>query len=442
MFKKLISLVVTAAMVVTMSTTAFAFKNVTKAAPDPHMEKFTLTYATTSLGVTNDGSATDKVLKDTVAYYESAFKKLYPNATLQLFNLPGNKYEDLFKAKYASGTLEDVIHMNVSNIKSYMKAGLLVDLSGQPWVKNALPAAKITCTYGGKWYTSPESTTVQGVFYNKKLFKLAGISGAPKTWSALLKDCELLKAKGITPFIGGFKDNWVLGMTFQNGIMASFMGTKAHPNISIDYYNGTKKVGGPEMKDALQKFSLLITKGYFNKDCLSIGWDQSRPAFAQGQGAMLFQGSWLPGMLPAENPMDLGFFPIPNANGTQLLTAVVDSHWGVNAKTKHLQAAKDLVNIMASKKGIQVRSNNTQLCGYKGYDIKQNIPVMLDVAKQLDSTGTVGAQLDYTPTSVQNKISLEILTKLAAGQPLQDSDMTDLQKLFVQDKSTVVPPGK
>lgn len=398
-------------------------------------EEFKLTYATTSLGITGDETLADQNTKNTIAFYEKKFKEKYPNATLELVNMPGNKYEDLFKVKYASGMLEDVIHMNVKNPKQYMKAGLLVDLSDQPWVKDALPAAKISCTYQGKWYTSTEATTVYGVFYNKKIFADVGISDVPKTWNELIKDCDAIKAKGVAPFVGGFKDNWILQGAFEKGAVAPFLQDK-YPDPSINIYNGDMKWDGPEMKVALDKFTELITKGYFNNDCLSIGWDQSRAVLQSGKAAMTINGSWLPGMV---STMDLGFFPVPNDNGTQPIVAAADCHWGVNAKSTNVQAAIDLVNIMASKEGIETRNNNKALSAFSNTDVKQSLPVMTEIANVL-KTGKLVNNISYVTASASNKLYQEILTKIAAGKSIGATDMADVQKLQDQDKATVVPP--
>ena len=40
-------------------------------------------------------------------------------------------------------------------------------------------------------------------FYNKALFKKAGIAAPPTNWNELYSDCTKLKAKGITPMVYG-----------------------------------------------------------------------------------------------------------------------------------------------------------------------------------------------------------------------------------------------
>lgn len=56
----------------------------------------------------------------------------------------------------------------------------------------------------GKQYRFPADVKVEELFYDKEMFKEAGIAGCPATWSALGEDLVKLKRLGVTPM--GFKD--------------------------------------------------------------------------------------------------------------------------------------------------------------------------------------------------------------------------------------------
>ena len=453
MFRKLISLVV----VVVMTTTFLAgckTNNTTNveeststdqqtsadtiAKEDATEEEFTISIASTSLGDAEDVDPDNLVAKNTREYVEKTIKEKYPSVKIEWYNLGSEKYNDLFKAKNASGTLEDVVQLNVANPKAYMKAGVLADLSDSPWIENAVDAAKDSCMYQGKWYASPLDVAVYGIYYNKKIFDEVGTT-PPDTWSELLDVCEKIKAKGIDPFVGGFKDNWVLEMTY--GMLVTTFVQDKIPNPSLEVYDGKITLDGPEYKKPLDKLDELFKNGYFNKDCLSIGWDQSRPYWVSGKAAMLAQGSWLPGMIASmDKTFEMGFFAFPNDDGTQPLRAGASAWWSVNAKSAHLDAAKEIVNIMASKECVRIRLKNQGICAFKDYDVEYNIAVVKEISNMLNTAKLVVKYFnEYIPTSASQKISSEALTKIAAGQPL-GNEMVDAQKLFNQDKSTVVPP--
>ena len=70
-------------------------------------------------------------------------------------------------------------------------------------------------TYDGKvwtapWYVQPSFP----VLYRKDVLAKAGVA-VPTSWAALLKSCDQLNAKGITPIAGGIKDGWFGGWLFS-----------------------------------------------------------------------------------------------------------------------------------------------------------------------------------------------------------------------------------
>ena len=66
----------------------------------------------------------------------------------------------------------------------------------------------------GRHLRRPERFGTYGLFYNKALFRKAGIAAPPKTYKELLAQCAKFKAKGILPLAYGDRDgystdNWV-----------------------------------------------------------------------------------------------------------------------------------------------------------------------------------------------------------------------------------------
>src|SRR5438270_7317170 len=58
----------------------------------------------------------------------------------------------------------------------------------------------LNCKGGsGDIYAVPNDQGTYGLFYNKALFKKAGVAAPPKTYAQLLADCKKFKAKGIIP---------------------------------------------------------------------------------------------------------------------------------------------------------------------------------------------------------------------------------------------------
>ena len=97
-------------------------------------------------------------------------------------------------------------------------------------------------TYDGKVWTAPwYVAALVPVLYRKDVLAKAGVA-APTTWSALLKACDALNAKGITPIAGGIKDGWFGGWLF------SIIGAQGITSISdvLDATTGKAKFTDPK----------------------------------------------------------------------------------------------------------------------------------------------------------------------------------------------------
>ncbi|KNB53791.1 ABC transporter substrate-binding protein [Streptomyces caatingaensis] len=136
-------------------------------------------------------------------YFEGLVKdfgKKYPDVTVVWLDQPADNYADKLGADAAGGTLPDVV--NVSPDLSYplARAGMLVDLdeekaaarfkdeyTPEAWRGNVLPG--LGGSYAFPWYlnTGP-------LFYNKKLFREAGLDPEkpPRTYDELFGAAETM----------------------------------------------------------------------------------------------------------------------------------------------------------------------------------------------------------------------------------------------------------
>src|SRR6059036_704359 len=87
-----------------------------------------------------------------------------------------------------------------------------------------LSCLNLNCKGGkGDIYAIPNDEGSYALYYNKALFKKAGIARPPRTYAEVLKDCKIFKTHGILPLAYGDRDgystdNWV---TYD---YASYMG--------------------------------------------------------------------------------------------------------------------------------------------------------------------------------------------------------------------------
>ena len=136
-------------------------------------------------------------------------------------------YGMLFKTKVASGNIPDVFAVGkFSEMVDYLDAGILEDITDEPFMERIVDAAKPAVTYNERMYLLPLDLAGLGVIYNKDLFRQAGIASPPKTVSDLKDVIQKIKNIGVIPFGVAFKDSWTLAHLFSMGYSAT-VDTKA-----------------------------------------------------------------------------------------------------------------------------------------------------------------------------------------------------------------------
>src|SRR5436190_4261102 len=134
----------------------------------------------------------------------------------------GGINDDKITAAIRSGNVPDVVSSFTSaNVGSYCKSGAWIDL--KPFLSkdkidvNVFPKTSQYYTqYKGKRCALPFLADVYGFYYNKKMFKAAGLKGPPKTMSQLTAYAKKLtkrgangslKVVGFNPFLGFYAGN-------------------------------------------------------------------------------------------------------------------------------------------------------------------------------------------------------------------------------------------
>jgi multiple sugar transport system substrate-binding protein len=233
----------------------------------------------------------------------------------------GGINDDKITAAIRSGNVPDVVSSFTSaNVGSYCKSGAWVDL--QPFLSkdklnvNVFPKTSQYYTqYKGKRCALPFLADVYGFYYNKKMFKAAGLKGPPKTMSQLTAYAKKLtkkkgdgsiKVAGYNPFLGFYAGNVpdlsayapLFGAKYVDGSGKSMLSRdpawtrllKWQKNL-VDWY-GYKK---------LQKFNAGAADEF-----------SASHAFEIGKLAMMIDGEWRVAFIQAEHPsLDYATAPAP-----------------------------------------------------------------------------------------------------------------------------------
>lgn len=276
------------------------------------------------------------------------YEELNPGVKIELETVGGGAdYGAALKAKFNSGDKPDIFNNGgFTDLDLWLEH--LEDLSDQPWVENLVDVAKEPMTKDGKLYGQPLNLEGYGYIYNKDLFEQAGISELPKTLEELEAAAKKLQDAGITPFVNGYGEWWVLGNHFVNIPFAQ----QDDPNAFIQGLNeGSQSIVGNEVfQQWVDLFDLTLEYG--NRNPLQTDYNTQVTEFATGQAAMTQQGNWTQVAISETNPdINIGFLPMPinnNAETMDKLPVGVPNNWVVHKNSEVKEEAKAFLNWMVS----------------------------------------------------------------------------------------------
>ena len=154
--------------------------------------------------------------------FNKTFQEKHPNITVDMSVVNAGDLSTVSQTRLAANDVDVVDIFGFANAaQPYMKkvdspnwqqlieAGLLMDLTDQPFVKNYDEATiKDAGSYNGKVYAiNLGRVSYSGIYYNKDLFTANNVK-VPTTWSELVAACEAFKAANITCMTAGGKDGW------------------------------------------------------------------------------------------------------------------------------------------------------------------------------------------------------------------------------------------
>jgi multiple sugar transport system substrate-binding protein len=232
----------------------------------------------------------------------------------------GGINDDKIIAALRSGNAPDVVSsFTSSNVGIYCSSGGWIDLA--PYLKQdkidtaIFPAAARYYTqYGGKRCALPLLADVYGFYYNKKLFKQAGLTRPPRTFSELTAYAKKLTQKNAdgTLKVVGYNPNptW-----YHGGAGISPYGTL----IGATYFDADGKSNlsrQPGWSRLLKWQKNLID--FYGYDKL-VRWQtgagdefSASNAFETGKLAMMLDGEWRVAFLKNEHPeLQYGTAPMP-----------------------------------------------------------------------------------------------------------------------------------
>ena len=253
---------------------------------------------------------------------------------------PFNDYWTKLRTQLSTGTAPCIV--SIQSLRAANYTDVLVplddlakkaDLDLSEYDQTALTGMKVD----GKLYGLPYDTGPIMMFYNRDLFKQAGVAEPQPGWT--VDDFEAagaaLKAKGITEYGSTVADLNLESMVYgYNGGRVITSGGK------LDASNA-------KFADGLDWMASLVKKGYATQ----ASSDSSTPGndFAAGKVAMYTDGPWSLISQKAKVKFDLGVTTLP-AGTSGPSTFAAGSGFGVSKQCKYPEQAFKAVQTMTSEK--------------------------------------------------------------------------------------------
>jgi raffinose/stachyose/melibiose transport system substrate-binding protein len=284
----------------------------TEPAPTAEPEKVTITWW--HIQVADD----QKALWDSMA---KEYMAAHPNVNVEITVLENEAFKTKLTTVMQSGNPPDIFQSwGGGAMNEYAKAGLLkditADLEKDGWKDTFSPGALGVYSYEGKYYGVPRDMGAVGFWYNKDLFKQAGIEAPPATWTELLEDIKKLKAAGITPIALGEGDKWPGAFWWE--YLAVRLGGKDAFDAA---YSRKGSFEDEPFIEAGRKLQELVALEPFQEGYLAATWPDEQVVMATSKAAMDVMGQWAPGAFK-DSSVDkqglgdkLGWFPFPAVEG-------------------------------------------------------------------------------------------------------------------------------
>jgi ABC-type glycerol-3-phosphate transport system substrate-binding protein len=223
------------------------------------------------------------IFKEIVAEFESA----HPGVTIDVVRLPFAGAEPKIQTALTTRTEPDIARVDVSFLAKLAYKNALLPLDARvpgDFLSDILPVALASCRYRGALWGLPDQTNGLCLFYNKDLFRKAGLDPErpPRTWDELIEYGEKLTDEGEGVYGIGLSNSlwWSLPFFYTYG--ATFLSEDGKHCL----------LGSPEGIAAFQLKVDMCQKYRIEGGAWRAGGIVPDLGFQNGRYAMILNGPW------------------------------------------------------------------------------------------------------------------------------------------------------
>ncbi len=241
---------------------------------------------------------------------------------------PSDVYKDKVHAAAAGKLLPEIYSPlgDKREIAAYINAGYIADLTDEMnkgWKDEffAKTLAQSTFEAGNEWgvkpgiYSVPIDVNVMMLYYNKDLFKQAGLDPEkpPETWEQFIEAGVKLRKAGIQPFVSGFGEGWLIGV-----FAASYEWAILGKDGILDTISGKIRYTDPRWVTIFGLFDDMRKNDLYSSGIATMLNKDAERTFATGQAAIALNGSWGVNVYLNMNPtLNYGVMMPPKLKGSK-----------------------------------------------------------------------------------------------------------------------------
>ncbi|AGB41749.1 ABC-type sugar transport system, periplasmic component [Halobacteroides halobius DSM 5150] len=276
------------------------------------------------------------------------FEKENPNINVKYEPIQGS-YMDKLQTQLASGTAPDVFYVDSVWLPALASKNVLYPMDKfmkQSGVEDSefLPGLINGFEYQGKQYGIPKGYSTLGLFYNKRMFKEAGITDVPDTWAELYQ-----VAKKLTKDTDGDGkvDQW--GMSLNTSLARFIVFLHQNGEQLLNDSMTKSALDSPEAIKALEFYNMLYQKGYAAQPG-DVGAQWLGDALGKDRVGMVVTGNWtIPFMKDQYPEVEYGVAPLPKKKKKSTMAFTVA--YSIARRSDHPKAAWKLVKYLTSETG-------------------------------------------------------------------------------------------
>jgi ABC-type glycerol-3-phosphate transport system substrate-binding protein len=287
------------------------------------------------------------------------FQRAYPNIKVDVL-WGGREVLTKVRAALTAGDPPDLVDMDADDVFATIiatgQAEPLDDVIGaKVWneektIGDVVPRPYLeTFRRDGRSYLLPTLVFTSGFHYDATMFSKLGVA-APTTWDEFLNVVRTLKGKGIAPLASDNAN--VLNAYYYYWLAVRHAGPGGLLKAA-----GDKTGSGwdsPALLKAAQDLETLVKLQPFQSGHTGSKWPAAQQGWAQGQTAMIMNGSWLPGEVQKAVGPDFKFrmFAFPQVPGGRTSAEIFAVGFSIPKGAKNVDAAKKFMSFFMNKQNM------------------------------------------------------------------------------------------